>query len=214
MIIRLAVFEAILLTLLFGSAGRVDLPWFWGLLAIHAAYMFVGYACMDPGLREERVKGRPPGWDRYFRVAMALGLLAHLVVAGVDVRYGWSAGIPTLARAAGLVLYTLGVGLAVSAMCFNRFFAPAVRIQTERGHHVITNGPYRLVRHPGYLGLTVALAAESLVFGSYYALIPVVVSAAVLVVRTTIEDRMLREGLPGYADYALRVRSRLVPGVW
>ena len=211
---RLALFEVILLSLLLGSAGRMDLPWFWGLMAIHAAYMFVCYACMDPGLREERVKGRPAGWDRYFRTALALGLLAHLLVAGLDVRYGWSSNIPTLARAAGLLLYTAGTGLAVSAMCFNRFFAPAVRIQSERGHHVVTDGPYRLVRHPGYLGLTVALAAESLVFGSYYALIPVVVSAVVLVVRTTIEDRMLREELPGYAEYALRVRSRLVPGVW
>ena len=86
--------------------------------------MFLCYALMDPDLRLERMKGRPPGPDRYFRVALALALLAHLVVAGLDIRFGWSGPINTPLRLSGLLLYMVGTGLAVSAMCVNRFSPP------------------------------------------------------------------------------------------
>ena len=99
-------------------------------------------------------------------------------------------------------------------MIVNRFFAPAVRIQSERGHETVTTGPYRFVRHPGYAGMLLAVVAESFVFGSLWALVPAAALAGVVAWRTAREDRMLRAQLAGYADYASRVRYRLVPAVW
>ena len=99
-------------------------------------------------------------------------------------------------------------------MIVNRFFAPAVRIQSERGHETVTTGPYRFVRHPGYAGMLLAVVAESFVFGSLWALAPAAALAAVVTWRTAREDRMLRAQLHGYAEYAARVRYRLVPAVW
>ena len=99
-------------------------------------------------------------------------------------------------------------------MATNRFYGRYVRIQTDRGHTVVTTGPYRCVRHPAYAGLILFMLATALALESLWALIPAGLVAAVLVVRTVLEDRTLRSELLGYDDYAQRTRYRLVPGVW
>ena len=215
MVLGLVAFETVLGLILFSSAGRVDLPWFWAFLAVHAALMAVGGALMDPDLRRERLRPGGTGVDRGFRPMLTVLVLAHLVVAGLDAgRCGWTPQIGWAARGAGLVLYVAGVGLSLWAMAANRFFSPVVRVQAERGHHVIRSGPYAIVRHPGYVGLLVALASGAVVLGSLWSLVPVIPFAVLVIRRTMLEDRFLRANLAGYGNYTEAVRFRMAPGVW
>jgi protein-S-isoprenylcysteine O-methyltransferase Ste14 len=215
LLLGVVVFETVLGLILFGSAGRVDLPWFWALLTAHAALVVIGGRLIDPDLKRERLRPGGAGVDRGFRPALAVLVLAHLVVAGLDAgRFGWSPEIAWPARAAGLVVYVAGVGLSLWAMAVNRFFSPVVRVQAERGHHVIRGGPYAIVRHPGYVGLVLALASEAFVLGSLWSLVPVIPFAVLVVRRTMLEDRFLRANLEGYGEYAADVRFRMAPGVW
>ena len=106
------------------------------------------------------------------------------------------------------------MALSVYAMASNRFFSPVVRIQHERGHTLVTSGPYRFVRHPGYVGAILASACGGVALGSWWSLVPLAPFAALFLRRTAVEDRMLRADLDGYAGYAERVPYRLVPGRW
>jgi protein-S-isoprenylcysteine O-methyltransferase Ste14 len=211
-------FEIVIAAALFGSAGRLDLPWFWALLTVHAALMAAYLALISPALLRERMRPGPAeaaARDRWCRSGLSACILAHLVVAGLDAgRFGWSPDIPAAARAAALGCYVLGFVLSLWAILANRFFSSVVRVQHDRGHHVVRVGPYRFVRHPGYLGMLIAIVSESIVFGSIWSLVPTAASAVVLVARTALEDRMLRNELAGYADYAHTVTYRLAPGVW
>jgi protein-S-isoprenylcysteine O-methyltransferase Ste14 len=113
-----------------------------------------------------------------------------------------------------MVVMALGYALFLWAMASNAFFAEGVRIQRERGHTVTAGGPYRYVRHPGYVGAILSQAATPFLLGSAWALIPTAASAALYVARTYLEDKTLREELPGYKEYAQQIRYRLLPGVW
>src|SRR4051812_13021568 len=156
-ILKVLAFETCLALILFGSAGRVDLPWVWALLAVHAGWLMVAFTFMDPTLARERLRPGPGAKDVNLRRVITVMLIVHLVVAGLDMgRYHWSGTVPAGVRAAALVLFTLGMGFSIWASVVNRFFSSAIPLQTDRGHHVIDSGPYRVVRHPGYLGLLVA----------------------------------------------------------
>jgi len=141
-------------------------------------------------------------------------MTASWVVAGLDVRFGWTGPIPWAYHVGGLLLVVLGYALFLWAMVSNAFFAEGVRIQKERGHTVATGGPYRCVRHPGYAGSILAQVSAPVLLGSPWALILGLASAAFFGVRTYLEDKTLRKELPGYEEYARRVRYRLLPGVW
>jgi protein-S-isoprenylcysteine O-methyltransferase Ste14 len=114
----------------------------------------------------------------------------------------------------GLVIYAIGIGLATWSLLVNSFFSTAVRIQEDRGQKVISTGPYSIVRHPGYAGGILAIFASALALNSLLAIIPAVIFLVALVYRTVIEDRMLQGELAGYANYAAKVRYRLIPRVW
>ena len=215
MILRVLIVEGLLAVTLFASAGRIDLPWFWAVLAVHSALLTVGMSSIDPDLRRERLKPGPGGRDRYLRLIALPFILAHLIVAGLDVgRIHWTGPVPGGVQAVALFGYAAGMALSVCAMINNRFFSPVVRIQHERGHTLVTSGPYRFVRHPGYVGAILACACGGVALGSWWSLVPLAPFAALFLRRTAVEDRMLRADLDGYAGYATRVRYRLVPGLW
>jgi protein-S-isoprenylcysteine O-methyltransferase Ste14 len=215
MFLRVLIVEGVLAATLFASAGRMDLPWFWAVLAVHSALITVAMSSIDPALRRERLKPGPGGRDRYLRLIALPFILAHLIVAGLDVgRFHWTGPMPAGVQAVALIGYTAGMVLSVCAMVNNRFFSPVVRIQHERGHTLVTSGPYRFVRHPGYVGAILASACGGVALGSWWSLVPLVPFAVLFLRRTAVEDRMLRADLDGYAGYAARVRYRLVPGLW
>jgi protein-S-isoprenylcysteine O-methyltransferase Ste14 len=111
-------------------------------------------------------------------------------------------------------LIALGYAFAAWALIENRFFSSVVRIQADRGHVVCDSGPYRMVRHPGYAGSIPPLVGMVLALSSMWTLIPAAVALIIAVIRTALEDRTLQDELPGYRDYAGRVRYRLIPGIY
>jgi len=144
-------------------------------------------------------------------VAMSVSLP---LVAALDQRFRWTGDLPTGWHIFGALLLAGGYALLGWAMLANAFFSTAIRIQSDRGHTVCRSGPYRLVRHPGYVAFSLQSLAAAALLGSLWALLPGAAAVALLVLRTALEDRMLRAELPGYEDFAAEVRYRLVPGVW
>jgi protein-S-isoprenylcysteine O-methyltransferase Ste14 len=201
--------------ILFLIAGRWDLPWFWAYLAVYGAFALSAWLFLDAGLLKERLRPGPKARDKLTVSLTKVIALAHYAVAALDVgRFGWSGDLPVVIQGGALLLVALSGGVAVWTMAINPFFSTVVRIQEERGHHVITDGAYRIVRHPGYAVITVMLIASGPAFGSWWSMIPGAVLLLLLVRRTRLEDGFLHQHLEGYTEYALRVRYRLIPGVW
>lgn len=172
-----------------------------------------------PGLTAERqdpeVLGQAKPWDKVLAPLMAVSITFPVViVAGLDHRYDWTGPSPLWLSLLGLVLIALGYGLSAWALAENRFFHSVVRIRADQGHVVCDSGPYRFVRHPGYAGSLVSLAGTILALNSVWTLIPVGAALIVTLARTALEDQALHDELPGYRDYARRVRFRLLPGVF
>jgi protein-S-isoprenylcysteine O-methyltransferase Ste14 len=136
------------------------------------------------------------------------------LVAGLEARYNWSTTFSLPVILLSLVAILAGYILGSYALIENRFFSGMVRIQFDRGHQVVSSGPYRWMRHPGYVGALLAYLATPFFLDSTWAFIPAVFLSIVLIIRTQLEDKVLQEELPGYREYAVRVRYRLLPGVW
>jgi protein-S-isoprenylcysteine O-methyltransferase Ste14 len=210
-----AIFLILAAVALFAAAGTIAILGFWLYLAILAAIIVVSLLALDPGLLRERMRPggqRPPLALRLFTIVMFL----HWIVAGLDRgRFHWSDGVPPWIEALGLIALAAGYALCFWAMAVNRFFSSVVRIQSDRGQHVVASGPYAYVRHPGYLAGIVIILVSGLALGSWLAALLVIASSLpFLLYRAVSEDRVLQAELPGYADYARRVRWRLVPGIW
>jgi protein-S-isoprenylcysteine O-methyltransferase Ste14 len=188
---------------------------FWALVALWALAQFVYVGSVNPQILKHRIglKKGTERWDWVWFSVFVPVLSGIFVVANLDLRANGGL-LPHWARPVGLVLFVLGGGLFLRAMGENPFFEKTVRIQSERGHYVIETGPYRFVRHPGYVGMVAWVISFPLLLTSRWALLPAGLTVICLVVRTALEDRTLHKKLPGYADYATRVRSRLMPGVW
>lgn len=170
----------------------------------------------NPALLAERLGPRKgaKGWDLAIMSLLGLLQLARYIVAGLDLRSGWSSGFSWEAQAAGLLVAGAGHALFLWAMRANAYFSQIVRIQKERQHPVATGGPYGLVRHPGYVGAILFELGVAVLLGSWGAVGISLASSLLLVVRTALEDRLLQAELPGYAAYTEQVRWRLLPGVW
>jgi len=208
------VLVALIALLLFGSAGRLDVPAFWVYLALWLGASLVSVAVVDPTLYRERMR---PGGRRIKAVywLLMVPLILHLVVAGADVgREHWSDTVPRALQWLGMLVFAAGWGLTMWAMHVNRFFSSVVRIQEERGHQLVTTGPYAWVRHPGYVAGVLVIVASGVALGSWLSVVPVVLMLPALIVRTVREDRFLKQNLPGYLDYSAKVRYRVVPGIW
>lgn len=216
MFVRTLIFAVFLAVPLFAAAGRWQVPAFWvyvSMIWFVTASVYTALLRHSPGLVAERMKP-PSDRDRASRrIALPL-ILVHCVVAGLDVgRFGWSRVGP-IAHVAGFALLLGGLLLVFWTLWSNPYASTAVRIQDERGHRVISTGPYAIVRHPMYLGVLLFSLGSGPALGSWWAGLVLVPVLAAFVRRTLFEDRMLREELPGYADYARRVRSRVVPGIF
>ncbi len=216
--LQLVVSGAVMAAAMFLPAGRLDWWQAWAYLAIFFGVIVFNAVFVlrdDPELIVERAETREntKGWDRTVTNAITVMMLLVLVVAGLDVRFGWSSMSPAVS-VAGLLIVVGGNAIVSWAMSANRFFSRVVRIQEDRGQAVCSSGPYRFVRHPGYSGIIVYSLATPFGLGSWWAVIPALLVVAGFVIRTVLEDRTLRAELAGYTEYAARVRYRLVPGVW
>jgi protein-S-isoprenylcysteine O-methyltransferase Ste14 len=204
---------------LFWAAGRLDWWAAWAALAVMGAWIVataIVILRLHPELLAERLGPRKGAkrWDTAIMSVVGLAQLARYVVAGLDQRHGWTGGLPLAAQVAALALCALGYALVVWATACNAFFSQIVRIQPERGHTVATGGPYRWVRHPAYAGAILYELAVPILLASWWALALSALTVPLLLLRTALEDRVLRAELDGYAAYARQVRARLVPGVW
>jgi len=204
---------------LFWSAGRVDWWPAWAAIAVWLAWftaMDIVILRFNPGLMAERLS--PPkgakAWDRAILSILRLTQLARVILAGLDQRHGWTGGFPLAAQVAAVAVCLLSIALFTWALASNPFFSQIVRIQSEHGHAVAAGGPYRYVRHPGYVGMILFELAFSTLLASWWALAAGGLCAALLLLRTALEDRTLQAELAGYADYARKVRYRLIPGIW
>ena len=219
-VLRWGIMVAIFSGVLFGSAGRLDLPMVWVYLCAYAGLLLAFGIVMsrkDPDLlRERRRAGKgAKKWDRVLMAIYGVLFFGTWIVAGVDVgRFHWSDTVPLGLQIAGLSVCAAAFGLVWWATWVNTFFSRVVRIQEDRGHRVITAGPYRYVRHPGYTGNVLAWPGTALALGSWWAMLPAAGIVLIYVLRTALEDRTLQEELAGYKEYAQQVRYRLLPGVW
>jgi protein-S-isoprenylcysteine O-methyltransferase Ste14 len=217
---KTALFIVVMALVMFGVAGTTRWPGGWLYLAVVAGNLLLLAGLLyrrNPALLAERSAPRQgaKAWDPPLALTVAVaGPSATVLVAALDVRYDWIGYVPPELVRAALAL-ALGGGLLTTwAMVANPFFSSLVHIGTERGHHVVTQGPYRLVRHPGYLGGIIFALASPYLLGSRWAVFASWAVAAAFILRTWLEDRALRAELPGYSEYAARTRYRLLPWVW
>ncbi len=213
------VFMVAIAAILFISAGRIDWIWVWIYLGICVANMAINAPIMlrtSPETIAER--GQPQetkDWDKVVSGLYALAVyLALPLTAGLDMRFAWSGGLSLAWHLAGAAFQIAGLALTSWAMIANAYFSTAVRIQSERGHTVCSSGPYRFVRHPGYVGFILQALSLPILLGSWWALVPGAIASLFMGLRTSLEDRTLQAELPGYPDYVKEVRFRLIPGVW
>ncbi len=205
---------------LFASAGDLGWPAAWcyvGIVLGSSGLMLFGPFRLDETLVEERL-GKPKAgaarWDRIFVALVGVFSLAELLVPGFDRRFGWTTGTQPWEFWCGLAAVATGTAGLMWAMRTNRFFSTVIRIQNDRGQHVVEGGPYRYVRHPGYAFWAIKTVGVPLLLGSHWAFGVAVPFIAMFVVRTALEDRLLANELPGYSEYAARTKWRLLPCVW
>ena len=219
--LTLALEALIFSALLFGAAGTIRWLAGWAYLILFfvgALWITLLLARHDPALLAERMKvpvqKGQPFWDRILILPMIIAWCAWLVLMGLDaVRFRWSV-MPLWLQCAGGALIVLSFWMIARVYRENPFLTAVVKIQTERGHRVISTGPYAAVRHPLYAAMLIYLPANALLLGSWHGLAASFVLSGGLVFRTAMEDRELRRGLAGYTEYAAQVRYRLIPFVW
>jgi protein-S-isoprenylcysteine O-methyltransferase Ste14 len=219
--IQTTISVAVMGVILFVAAGDWGWPQGWAFLGEIAVSSFAvswWLARHDPALLETRLSApvqpdqRP--WDRIFLAAGALVFAGWLVLCALDARrFQWSL-VPIWAQALGAALIALCMILVWQTFRFNTFAAPQIRIQKNREHRVITDGPYRIVRHPMYASALLMFVGTPLLLGSWWGLLFVPIGIVGIGIRAVGEERMLRRELPGYDDYARQVRFRMLPGLW
>ncbi len=220
------IFNFLSLILLLFSPFLASGDWKWDLGWLYTGsmlfFMFISRFIairLHPGFARERVTASgmqdTKGWDKWIVPLIALWLpLLAVLVAGLDKRLGWSTTMPDWVHWFGLTLLVIGYSVGTWAMAVNAFFSSHVRIQKERGHQVISTGPYAIVRHPAYITGAIAMCGIPLLLDSLLAFPPIILLCIGIVIRTALEDKTLLSELPGYKEYAERVRFRLIPRIW
>ena len=191
----------------FAIAGRINLPFFWSIFAVQSLAGLVSIFVVDPDLISERLKPRGKDEDPYARLVLSVLFVLSLVIAALDVgRFHIADNIPQFLQAICVLLSAIGWAGFIWAMAVNRFFSSAIRLQADRGQTVI--------RHPGYATASLALLSQSIAFGSWLGLVPMVIFVVVLVKRTVFEEAFLLDNLTGYKEYCQAVRWRWCPSIW
>jgi protein-S-isoprenylcysteine O-methyltransferase Ste14 len=199
----------------FALAGTWRDPWLWAYAIVWSAAAGYALFSIDEGLARERFHPPNAGADGVALNFVRVVALAHLVVGPLDSgRWHLTSPVPAGLRAFALIAMAATVGMFYRAMRENRFFSSVVRVQNDRGHHVIDSGPYGVVRHPGYAGLLLGIPFSGLALGSWIAAAIGLVMSAMILRRVMFEDAFLQKNLDGYTAYTDRVRHRLIPGVW
>jgi protein-S-isoprenylcysteine O-methyltransferase Ste14 len=218
-LLQLTILLPILSALLFIPAGRLD--WVMGWVVLGAYLVGLGLTNLlvslrNPELARERADtpATAKKWDRILTNLANLPTLLMLPIAGLDIRFGWSPRVGWSVQLMALVVFVLGYALFGWAMMANRFFSSLIRIQKDRGHVVVSSGPYRYIRHPGYLGMIAMQLSAPLALGSLWAMVFGGISRCLYIVRTVLEDKTLQEELVGYREYVKMVHYRLIPRVW
>ena len=208
-----------LVALVFLPSGRIDWAPGWIFIAVLVAAFGLSallLARVNPMIYRARSRFQPgtEKWDLILLAVMLPAMVAEIPLATLDAaRMGWSE-VPLWVVLIGYVLLIGGIAVTTWAQAVNPFFEPGVRVQKERAQRVITSGPYRVVRHPGYIAAIAMFVGIPLALASWWALLPATLAIALLIVRTSWEDGLLQAELSGYAEYARRTRYRLLPGFW
>lgn len=211
---RGAILTTLLAAGLFLATGTTRIPMLQAYIAVFSALLLVTILAVDPGLAQERVHPGAGGQDARARFGTGFLFLVTVGFAATDVgRLHESGNVPVPLSIVALCVFGTALGFQVWAMIVNPFFSPVIRIQAERGHHVITRGPYRWLRHPGYLAMLIAIPASALAIGSWLALIPAAGFSLVIVRRAWMEGDFLKRNLAGYIDYMQRVPGGILPRV-
>jgi protein-S-isoprenylcysteine O-methyltransferase Ste14 len=219
MFVRLLFYVIILGVILFLSAGQIDWIMGWAFLGVHFLILMTNVFVfpIEQELMDERTEMREgiKAWDKWLVISLQLFMpFGMIVLAGLDMRYGWSSPVPLWVQIVAVVFSGFGYLFSIWASAVNKFYARFVRIQKERGHHVIDSGPYSIVRHPGYLGVSTFMLAAALALDSLWTLALSGLLTLALIIRTALEDKVLQEELEGYKEYTQKVRYRLLPGIW
>lgn len=203
---RWVMITASLSAFLFLAAGTTHITSIRCYLAVFSTLLLVTMLSVDPQLAQERTHPGDAGVDGGVRLAAGFLFLLTLAIAALSVgRLHFGFNVPNALCRAALAAFALSGSLQAWAMIVNPFFSPTVRLQTERGHHVVANGPYRFIRHPGYFAMCIAVPASALAIGSWLALVPAAGFNIVILRRAQLEDEFLITNLPGYIDYSSRV---------
>ncbi len=214
-LLGILLFFGVFTVVLFGAAGRWDIPMFWAYLAVLAAAISLSLIGADRDLLKERQKPGPGGKDHALRWLAIAVMLAHFSVAGLDVgRHHWSDSVPRWMQVAALALIAACMALSKWAASTNRFFSSVVRIQRDRGHHLVDTGPYAYIRHPGYTAAVLWFLASGIALGSWLSVAVALLGVPLFFRRLFLEERVLLAELQGYREYAQRVPWRMIPRVW
>lgn len=218
MLLRALMAPILMVGLLFFVAGRWDYWQAWVYMVINLVVLILMGTLLtrNAELVEERLNPKEgmKGWDKFYFAATTPMYILALVLGGLDARFGWTTNMPLSVYWASVIVYLSGQAIFLWARYTNNYFSSVVRIQSDRGHTVCKDGPYRFVRHPGYVGGFLFTITIGLILGSWWASIPQIIAALMLIWRTAREDKTLQAELPGYAQYAAETRFRLVPGIW
>jgi len=218
-LVRLLVGIIVFAALLFLPAGRFDWMEAWALLILFFTYVVILSAWgwrHDPQLMKERSKIIPEGekWDKIIIGIYTILLFTLFIIAGLDGgRFHWST-TPIFLKVLGWIGFGFAMIIGWLVMSVNTYLSRSVRIQEERGHQVITNGPYRFIRHPMYVGAILFVLCIPMVLDSIWSFIPSTLIVVLFIIRTALEDRTLIEKLSGYKEYTKSVRYKLIPFVW
>ena len=209
----------VMLALMFSIAGRINYwqGWVFGVVNFFIVLtLFLKFPDISEIMKERTKPGsETKWWDKLFWAFFGPMNLAIIITATLDAgRFHWSRPIPLLIYPLGYVLYLLSSSLHFWAIKVNRFYTSTVSIQSEDGHEVIKSGPYRYIRHPGYLGIALMVVSIALVLGSLWAVVPSACVVVLLILRTVLEDSALQKELSGYPEYAKKVQYRLLPKIW